>query len=276
MSFEKEWVAINPKHVHLLRLFRDAIGVQEIKWEHITLRNLAKIREEMELNFAANSAATYCAILKAFLVQFTDTDLLPCGKDYKKALTVKKTPSEQVTLNEAEMALIEEYEPKTKGEREVKAQFMCEYYSLARSCDINNFTEANIDLDNGVITYVAQKTKKTAIVPLHRNFLRYFSERGGERTRWFYNHTIKKICRKCGITQPVRAFYRGKEQVMEKCELVGSHTARRSAATNLAKRGVPIATIAKMMSHGQNFQMTQRYIWIDEIDLGDKGNEFFK
>lgn len=274
MSFEKEWVAINPKHVHLLRLFRDAIGVQEMKWEHITLRNLAKIRERMELDFAANSAATYCAILKAFLAQFADTDNIPDG--FRKALSVKKTPSEHVALNEAEMELIEKYEPKTDGERDVKAQFMCEYYSLARSSDINNFTDANIDTEKCVITYVAQKTKKSAVVPLHRNFLKYFNQRGSKRSRWFYNHTIKNICKKCGITQPVRAFYRGKEQVVEKWELVGSHTARRSAATNLAKRGVPVPTIAMMMSHGQDFQMTQRYIWIDEIKLDKKGKNFFK
>lgn len=275
MKFEKEWVEINPKHEFLLRDFRDALGVKEVTWDMLTLRNLTIIRDFMLEEHAANTVTTYCAIFKAFLAQFSDTDLIPCGKEYKNALKVKKTPSEQIALNETEMALIEMYEPTTQAEKEIKAQFLCEYYSLARSCDINNFTDENIDEERGYITYVAIKTKKTAIVPLHRNFMRYFRSRGKERTRWFYNYTMKKICRKCGIDAPVKVFYRGEEKTVPKFELVGSHTARRSAATNLAKRGVPIATIAKMMSHGQDVAMTQRYIWIDEIKLDKAGNEFF-
>lgn len=276
MNFENEWVETNPKYGFLLEEFRNALDEKEVKWEMLTIRNLTKIRDYMLESHAANTVSTYCAVFKAFLAQFCDTDLLPCGSEYKNALKVKKTASEQIALNETEMALIEMYEPKTQAEKEIKAQFLCEYYSLARSCDINNFTEENIDEERGYITYVAIKTKKSAIVPLHRNFMKYFRSRGKERTRWFYNYTIKKICRKCGIDAPVKVFYRGEERVLPKYELVGSHTARRSAATNLAKRGVPIATIAKMMSHGQDVAMTQRYIWIDEIQLDDAGTAFFK
>ena len=277
MKFEKEFEETNPKYAYLLRFFRDALtnGKKEVTWDMLTIRNLTKVREKMEDACAANTAATYCAIVKAFLAQYTDTNLIPCGKDYKTALKVKKTPSEHITLNEEEMAKIEAYEPKTKTEREVKARFLCEYYSLARSSDIDNMTEENIDENRGIITYVSIKTKKQAIIPLHRNFMRYFHERGDNHNTWVYNTTIKRICRRCGITKKVKMFYRGKEQVVEKCELVGSHTARRSGATNLAKRGVPIPTIAKMMSHGQDIQMTQRYIWIDEVQLDEKGAAFF-
>lgn len=275
MKFEQEFREAKPKYEYLLNEFRDALEVDEVTWEMLTLRNLTKIKDFLLEECSANSVATYCAVFKAFLAQFSDTDLLPCGAEYKNALRVKKTASEQITLNETEMALIELYEPKSKCEREVKAQFMCEYYSLARYSDIQNFTSENINEEEGVITYVSKKTKKTAIVPLHRNFLRYFNERGDSHNTWVYNTTMKRIARRCGIDTPVKIFYRGKEQVKDKCDLVGSHTARRSAATNLAKRGVPIPTIAKMMSHGQDFAMTQRYIWIDEVQLDENGRAFF-
>lgn len=274
-KFEEEFSRAYPSFSFLLQYMQEALGAKEVTWKDMTINNLCTIREFLEENYTANYASTLCGIFKAFLARFTDAGLL-CGDEYKRALKVKKEPSEQITLSEEEMALIEAYEPETKGEREVKAQFMCEYYSLARSCDINLFTEKNINVNRGIITYVAKKTKKRAIVPLHRNFLKYFHERGGEKSRWFYNHTMKKICRKCGITQEIRAFYRGKEQIMPKCEFVGSHTARRSGATNLAKRGVPIPTIAMMMSHGQDIAMTQRYIWIDEVQLDENGRAFFE
>lgn len=276
MKFETEWLETYGNYDFLLREFREAIDVDEVTWKMLTIRNLTKMRDFMLTMHAANTVTTYCALLKAFLAQFVDSDLLPCGKDFKNALKVKKEPSEHITLNEAEMELIESYVPKTKTEKEVKAQFMCEYYSLARSSDIQRFSSENIDEDRGIITYVAQKTKKTAIVPLHRNFMKYFNERGNAHARWVYNATIKRIAKHCGIIAPVKIFYRGKEQTREKCELIGSHTARRSAATNLAKRGVPVPTIAKMMSHGQDFQMTQRYIWIDDINLDESGMRFFK
>ena len=273
-KFEQEVSEMHPKNIFLIQYMRDALHTKEVKWEDITIRNLAKIREYMESIVAANTVVTYCAFIKAFLAQFSDTDLIP--KDYKSALKVKKkTPSEHVTLNEEEIALIEQYEPRSQGESDVKAQFLCEYYSLARSSDINKFTAENIDEEKGIITYIAQKTKKKAIVPLHRNFLHYFNLRGKQRTRGFYNYTIQKICRNCGINAKTSRYYRGHEEILPKWAFVGSHTARRSGATNLAKRGVPIPTIAKMMSHGQDYQMTQRYIWIEEIQLDAAGEAFF-
>ena len=273
MDFEKEFG--QTANAHLLRYFHEALGADKIEWEMLTIRNLAKVRECMEKTCAANSVVTYCAIIKSFLAQYTDTGLLPCGKDYKTALRAKKEPSEQIALTEDEMALIENYAPKSKLEREVKARFLCEYYSLARSCDIDNMTSENIDEDKRIIKYVAIKTKKQAIVPLHRNFTRYMNERGDTPKQWSFNKTIKRICKKCGINKKVKIFNRGEERTVEKWELVGSHTARRSGATNLAMRGVPIPVIAKMMSHGQDVEMTQRYIWIDSVNLDEHQLDFF-
>ena len=46
----------------------------------------------------------------------------------------------------------------------------------------------------------------------------------------------------------------------EKWELVSSHTARRSFATNLYISGVALEDIAMMMGHGKNIETTKRYI----------------
>ena len=46
----------------------------------------------------------------------------------------------------------------------------------------------------------------------------------------------------------------------EKWELVSSHTARRSFATNLYLSGVALEDIALMMGHGKNIETTKRYI----------------
>ena len=127
MRFEQEFAQVNPKHEFLLRFFREELSVREVKWSDLTIRNLTKVRDKMLEECAANTVGTYCAIIKAFLAQYVDQNILPCGRDYKNALKVKKTPSEHITLTEEEMEKIEKYEPKSKTEREVKARFLCEY-----------------------------------------------------------------------------------------------------------------------------------------------------
>ena len=172
----------------------------------------------------------------------------------------------------SEIALIEAYRPKTEKEKWVKAQFLCEYYCLARSSDIRQLTPENIQGD--FITYVSQKTKVATTVPLHKNFIKYFKQRGQTLDRASYNRIIKRICMKCGINEEVKLFYHGKVQIRKKYELVGSHTARRSGATELAKRDVPIATISRLMNH-TNTLITSRYIFADTRNLGEEAMSFF-
>ena len=111
-------------------------------------------------------------------------------------------------------------------------------------------------------------------VPMHKNFPKYFKQRGKTLDRASFNRIIKRICKNCGIDDEVKLFYHGKTQVRKKYELVGSHTARRSGATELARRDVPIATISKLMNH-TNTLITSRYIFADTRNLGEKAMAFF-
>jgi len=271
LSFENEFVRRNPKRIQVLRFMREAIGVTEIEWSMITTLNLRKVRDHICESVAGNSACTYLAILKAFLAAYIDENLFSCKNPHKE-LKAKRVPSEQVVLSASEIALIEAYRPKTEKEKWVKAQFLCEYYCLARSSDIRQLTTENIQGD--FITYVSQKTKVATTVPLHKNFIKYFKQRGQTLDRASFNRIIKRICMNCGINEEVKLFYHGKVQIRKKYELIGSHTARRSGATELAKRDVPIATISKLMNH-TNTLITSRYIFADTRNLGEEAMSFF-
>jgi integrase len=271
LSFEQEFERTNPGRIQILRFMREAIGVREVMWENLTTLNLGRVREFITGKVAGNSACTYLAILKAFLSRYADEDIIPC-KNPAKELKAKRVPSEQVVLTADEIRLIESYRPKSDEEKWVKAQFLCEYYCLARSSDIQQLTLENIKGD--FITYVSQKTKVATTVPLHKNFIRYFKQRGKTLDRASYNRIIKRICKKCGIDEEVKLFYHGKMQTRPKYELIGSHTARRSGATELAKRDVPIATISKLMNH-TNTLITSRYIFADTRNLGEEAMNFF-
>lgn len=271
LSFEQEWVRYISDRIQILRFMREAIGVDEVSWQDMTTLNLAKVREFITEKVAGNSAVTYLAIIKAFLSRYTDENIIPC-KSPAKELKAKRVPSEQVVLNADEIALIENYKPKSEKEKWVKAQFLCEYYCLARSSDIQQLTPENIQGD--FITYVSQKTKIATTVPLHKNFIKYFKQRGKTLDRASFNRIIKRICKNCGIDDEVKLFYHGRMQMRKKYELIGSHTARRSGATELARRGVPISTISKMMSH-TNEIITSRYIFANTRNPGEEAMGFF-
>ena len=271
LSFEQEWVKYISDRIQILRFMREAIGVDEVSWQDMTTLNLAKVREFITEKVAGNSAVTYLAIIKAFLSRYTDENIIPC-KSPAKELKAKRVPSEQVVLNADEIALIENYKPKSEKEKWVKAQFLCEYYCLARSSDIQQLTPENIQGD--FITYVSQKTKIATTVPLHKNFIKYFKQRGKTLDRASFNRIIKRICKNCGIDDEVKLFYHGRMQMRKKYELIGSHTARRSGATELARRGVPISTISKMMSH-TNEIITSRYIFANTRNPGEEAMAFF-
>ena len=70
----------------------------------------------------------------------------------------------------------------------------------------------------------------------------------------------------------------GKEQSGKKFRFVTSHTGRRSFATNLLKKGVPIEQIAIMMGHisggKPNVTMTQRYI-VGETEINSETMRLF-
>ncbi len=274
LSFEQEWTRRNPDRVHVLRLMREAIGVNEVNWKDISTLNLTKVREHVCERMAGNSACTYLAILKAFLATYIDENLFPC-KDPAKQLKAKRVPSQNVYLTEEEIGLIEKYRPKTDCERDVKAAFLIECYMGARRSDVETITSDNIT--NGRIVYVSKKTHVECSVPIHKNLLKYLRYKPRKkRDRSVVNRTIQRIAKDVGIDAEIQIFYHGKMTKRPKYEFVGSHTARRSFCSNLARRGVDIYTIAALAGHNQNITMTQRYIIPDVDELSREAMSFFE
>lgn len=272
-ALEKAFTQHYPTRAYLIKEMQKALGLSKIEWEDISAPNLKLISKYLNETKSANSAKTYIATIQAFIHTYVDVHNMPC-KAPEKVMRKKREPSEQVVLTEQEIGQIERYTPRTRTESEVKARFLCEFYCMARSSDIELLTEDN--LRNGYISYVSKKTHTGTKVPMHKHFMEYFNQRGTDKIqRASYNRIIKRICKYCNINEEVRLFYRGKLQSGPKWKFVGSHTARRSGATALALRGVPISVICQMMNHGNNIATTQRYIISDTLNLGSEAMKFF-
>lgn len=273
LSFEQEFIRKEPKRFQIIRFMREAIGVREVQWKHLTTLNLAKVRDHIVEIVSGNSACTYLAIIKAFLANYKDENIVPCSNPAKQ-LKTKRVPSQNVFLTEEEIERIDRYVPKSECERDIKAAFLIECYLGARRCDVLELTADNIV--DGRIIYISKKTHVKCSVPIHKNLMKYLNYKPQkDHQRAVANKTIQRICRDVGITEEVQIFYHGKMQKKPKYMFVGSHTARRSFCSNLAQRGVDIYTIASLAGHNQNIIMTQRYI-IPNIDqLSAEAMSFF-
>jgi integrase len=60
----------------------------------------------------------------------------------------------------------------------------------------------------------------------------------------------------------------------KKYQLCAFHTARRSFASILAAKGVPVAEISQFMSHS-SLSMTERYIKVDTKKISEEALSFF-
>lgn len=172
-----------------------------------------------------------------------------------------------------------------KEEQQVCDLFVIGCCTALRYSDYTNLSKSNFV--NGMVTILTKKTTQKVMVPYHEfivkilerrhynyDFLKYtgFSSR--------FNKIIKEVCRKAGITECVPVcFMENKKPVhllYEKWELIGSHTARRSAATNMIRSGMSVTQVMAFTGH-KTQESFFRYLRFtrEEIAYACQHNSFF-
>lgn len=275
-ALKEAFSAKYPAYDNILRMF-EAANLCEAKWENLTKVRLQKFIDYMNERLSPNSVNQYAAKLKAVLNLYSDEVILPRG--YARVLTPRKVNVQNVYLTEGEIQKIVCYRAKNDRESLVQAQFVIGVLSLARHSDYCNFDESNIVGDS--LVYVSQKTKIQASIPASPTLLRFLRVqkeiigKGVTVSDDSFNDTIRRICAKCGIDEPVKLYHRGKTSVKPKWEYVSSHTARRSGITNLYLRGLDLLTIAKLCGH-TNTQTTMGYVCCGIRELPQEAKEYFE
>ena len=276
--FEKEFVRRYPKYEFLVRYMQAAIEKEEVNWCDLTATNLTDFVEYLEKTVSPNSASTYCAVVKSFLYMASEEADLPTMK-FAKILRVKKVPQQNVALTEEEVRRIDEYyqkllkKDKHEVEKDVLNLFLIECYCGSRGVDVEQMTDENIK--DGMISYVSQKTHVLAVIPEHYRIKDLFKNKPSrEYSRMTKNRIIKEVCRLCGIDDKVTLFYHGSMVTKKKYQFCAFHTARRSFASILAAKGVPVAEISQYMSHS-SLSMTERYIKVDTKKISEEALSFF-
>lgn len=134
-----------------------------------------------------------------------------------------------------------------------RAKFLIGAYTLLRVSDYKRLTDVNVK--DGVIRIKPKKRSKgrmnrDVVIPMHpivKEILSSGFDLDTEMSEQKLNKHIKELCQLAGINQTeiIVKTEKGKEveRHFEKWELVTSHTARRSAATNMLMAGIEASDI---------------------------------
>ncbi len=214
--------------------------------------------------------------LKVFLGQADLHDQLIVNQDFKKTVSgkslfakVNKEEAEHVYLNEDEIKQITDAE--MDGLEEIRDLFIIGCWTGLRISDLSRLERENIK--DGLLTIKTQKGKDSVVVPVTRE-LQAVLDKYPDRwpkipTDQYFNRRLKEVCEKAGLNEPVMAeVKKGKMTVtapVPKWQLITSHTARRSFATNLYRRGIP-STQLRVLTGPKTEDAFMRYIKVSKED----------
>lgn len=207
-----------------------------------------------ELNLSTNTIWHKTVSIKAVMKAANEQELT----DNTKYATFKNISEESqaVALSEKELDLLAKFDfsqsPRLERTRDL---FLIGCWTGLRFSDFTRIKRENIK-DN-MLTIQQQKTNEFVTIPLHPVFISIWEKYNGvlpsDISNRQFNDNLKDVCKAAGINERVMKSITkgGKKQttVYEKWQLVSSHTARRSFATNLYKSGFPSISIMQITGH---------------------------
>jgi integrase len=238
-----------------------------LTWEKIDLdfyHNFVELLQEK--GQAVNNIGKHIKTLKTVLNEATDKGVNKSFA-YKssrfKALTEN---SEAIYLNEDELQAIAEtdFSKHPKLER-VRDLFLVGCWTGLRFQNYTSLTPE--DIKGNMIDVLQFKTLEKVVIPLHPIVEIMLNKYSGTLPKapsnQKFNDYIKEVVKVAGISNPVsKAITKGGTRqtgMYKKFQLVSSHTARRSFATNLYKSGFPSLSIMKITGH-KTEQAFMKYI----------------
>ena len=158
-------------------------------------------------------------------------------------VTLHEEESFSVYLSMNDISRIYYYQGLTKFQERIRDLFVIGCLTALRYSDYSTLNESNFY--DGYIIKLTKKTKVKVKIPMH-DFVKeiinkYNGKIPGEYCIQYFNKYLKLIMKKIGFNEKITYNYTkgGKliTETKEKWQLISSHTARRSAATNMYLTG---------------------------------------
>lgn len=222
--------------------------------------------------------------LRGFSVPFTTSKSIYLSTDELQDIAdVEITPEALVAMDPALAKLsVPKMRLKVEALRLVRNKFLLGAYTALRVSDFNRLSKINIDGDFFRIT--TRKTGAAVVIPIHPVIRRMMDEGfdiATPITDQKINRHIKEVARLAGITAPVEGTklvnHRAVVGWWPKCDIITTHTARRSAATNMYKAGIPSISIMRITGHTTE-KSFMKYIKITQEENAElmAKNAFFR
>jgi integrase len=177
--------------------------------------------------------------------------------DYtKKSFKKPNEESFSIYLNESELSLLYNKSGLPLYLERVRDLFLIGCYTGLRFSDLTQLKKENITAEN-TINITTQKTNQKVVVPIHpvvkEIFKKYDYKLPKMPSNQKFNEYLKEVAKLAGLKEPVtiestKGSFRVSETT-EKYNLVTSHTARRSFATNAFLSDMPSISIMKITGH---------------------------
>ncbi|MTB53941.1 phage integrase SAM-like domain-containing protein [Lewinella sp. W8] len=271
ISFEKK-----------LRAFAAVNGRDDIAFEDINMTFYKDFTQFMRENGTGRSGvANHIKHLKKFMQMGLDQELHKNVVFKTKPFRVDRfRANDKIYLTVDEIDALAQLDlsnyPSLERERD---RFLVSYYMVLRYGDSIRINKANISQHGGTHYYknVAEKTDIVSFVPIKPAALELIKKNNYDLsgdTNQEANRKLKVIAAMAGILTNVAPPGKGH---IPKSSLVTTHTARRSAATNLLLSGVPLSEI--MQLGGWKYEATlKQYLLAGGIRLAElsAGREFFR
>lgn len=199
---------------------------------------------------------------------------------YKSAFNLSED-ADTVYLNESELQKLADMDLSNNARLDrVRDSFLVGCWTGLRFSDLGQVEERNIK--NGMLFVTQKKTVGRIVIPIHKTVERILSKYGGRTPESIsnqkFNGYLKELCQKAELNSLVlRTLTRGgirDSKHYEKWELITTHTARRSFATNLFKQGVKAQTIMQITGHKTEGAFL-RYLRISAEENAQILNEFW-
>lgn len=239
-----------------------------------------------EKGLQLNSVGGITTVIKGFM-EYSRQLGHHSNMEYKDFQVYKDEP-ETVYLNLHEITKVKNLKLDDEKEDNFRDKFIIGCFTALRISDFTNID--TYDIEKGTISVKTDKTGASVVIPMHpwiksiiekhNGFPKRYGSTIGSETSMF-NARIKDICKKAGITDIVnKSNSSGGEKSstkVEKWKMVGSHTCRRSGATNMVNMGIERWRVMMITGH-KTEKSFNRYIRLSQHENAEvlKEHNFFK
>ena len=230
-----------------------------IRFEDIGLLFYAEFTTYLtvELEHKPNYIGKHIKTIKSVMQYAVDLGLTDNQGHRKRGFTTVTEEVDNIYLNEAELAELAKIDLSERHHKHVRDMFIIGCYTGLRHSDLGQLKPEHIQ--DGLISIKPIKTKDKVIkIPVHAEVVRIMAEYGGKLPHAYenqpFNKWIKEVCGRCELLKKTEThtYTKGgvnKTETIQRSELVSTHTARMSFATNNYLAGVPVLSIMAITGH---------------------------